>query len=133
LSSPSQIESTFIKRIRLKSQTMAIKKLLNEWISASNAFDTEKYLGFYLKDAVLDDPSVGRKFIGHAGIKDYFENYFIGYNTSTQIVKLDIVDNQHAYLEVLFSGDFPEGKIGGSFDFSFKDNKICFVKANLIH
>jgi ketosteroid isomerase-like protein len=112
---------------------MTIKNLLNDWITASNAFDTEKYLGFYFKDAVLDDPSVGRKFVGHAGIKDYFESYFIAYNTSTKIVKLDVVDNQHAYLEVLFTGNFPEGKIGGTFDFTFKGKKISFVKANLIH
>jgi len=112
---------------------MTIKNLLNDWIAASNAFDTEKYLGFYLQDAVLDDPSVGRKFVGHAGIKDYFESYFIGYNTSTKIVKLALVDDQHAYLEVRFTGDFPEGKIGGAFDLTFKNKKISSVTANLIH
>lgn len=110
-----------------------IESLINEWIAASNAFDTKKYLGFYLKDAVLDDPSVGRKFVGHAGILDYFESYFIGYNTQTKIVKLDIPDGQHAQLEVQFTGNFPEGKIGGTFAFTFKNKKIAFVEANLIH
>jgi ketosteroid isomerase-like protein len=111
---------------------MNIETLINDWITASNAFDTKKYLEFYLNDAVLDDPSVGRKFIGQEGIKDYFESYFIGYNTRTELVKLKIQDEQHAHLEVKFTGDFPEGQIGGMFEFTFKDGKIETVKADLI-
>jgi len=38
----------------------------------------------------------------------------------------------HVHLEVRFTGDFPEGKIGGSFDFKFKNSKILFVKADLL-
>jgi ketosteroid isomerase-like protein len=111
---------------------MNIEMFIKNWIAVSNNYDTEKYLDFYLKDAVLDDPSVGRKFIGHDGIKDYFVSYFIGYQTQTELRKLEIKDNS-AYLEVEFKGDFPEGKIGGSFDFTFKKDKIEFVKADLIH
>lgn len=111
---------------------MNIETFIKAWIEVGNSYDTEKYLEFYLKDAVLDDPSVGRKFIGHNGIKDYFESYFIGYQTQTELRKLEINENS-AYLEVEFTGDFPEGKIGGSFDFIFKDDKIEFVKADLIH
>ncbi|WP_027383870.1 nuclear transport factor 2 family protein [Epilithonimonas caeni] len=111
---------------------MNIEKFINDWIVVSNSYDTEKYLEFYLEDAILDDPSVGRKFIGHDGIKDYFESYFIGYQTQTELRKLEIKENS-AYLEVEFTGDFPEGKIGGSFDFIFKNDKIAFVKADLIH
>jgi hypothetical protein len=76
---------------------------------------------------------VNSKFIRHDGIKDYFESYFIGYNTRTELVKLKIQDEYHAYLEVQFTGDFPEGKIGGSFYFTFKNEKIAHVKAELIH
>jgi ketosteroid isomerase-like protein len=113
---------------------MDIKTFISDWIAASNAFDTKRYLGFFLQDAILDDRSVGRKFKGHAGIKDYFESYFIGYNTNTELVNLKIIDDQKAsHLEVKFSGDFPEGKIGGSFDFEFSNGKIAFVKAHLIH
>ncbi len=111
---------------------MNIEIFIKDWIAVSNSYDTEKYLEFYLKDAVLDDPSVGRKFIGHDGIKDYFVSYFIGYKTQTELRKLEIKDNS-AYLEVEFTGDFSEGKIDGSFDFVFKDGKIEFVKADLIH
>ncbi|MBG6233808.1 ketosteroid isomerase-like protein [Pedobacter sp. CAN_A7] len=112
---------------------MNIQGFITKWIAASNAFDTEKYLGLYLQDAILDDPSVGRKFEGHSGIKQYFDNYFIGYQTRTAQTALKIVDEENAHLEVEFTGDFPEGKIGGTFDFTFKDGKIAFVKADLIH
>ncbi|RYJ42398.1 hypothetical protein NU09_2184 [Flavobacterium beibuense] len=36
-------------------------------------------------------------------------------------------------LEVEFTGDFPERVIRGSFDLLFKNNKIAYVKADLIH
>ncbi|UQB69085.1 nuclear transport factor 2 family protein [Epilithonimonas zeae] len=110
---------------------MNIEKLIKDWITVSNSYDTEKYLKFYLMDAVLDDSSVGMKFIGKDGIKDYFVSYFIGYQTQTELRKLEINENS-AYLEVEFTGDFPEGKIGGTFDFIFKDDKIEFLKADLI-
>lgn len=110
---------------------MDIKSFIATWIRLSNTFDTDQYLEKYSEDAVLDDPSVGRKFIGHAGIKGYFTSYFIEYKTQTRLVKLEINDNE-AHLEVEFTGEFPEGKIGGTFDMVFKDGKIASVKADLI-
>lgn len=112
---------------------MNIQHLINDWIAAGNAFDTEKYLSFYLQDAVLDDPSVGSVFKGHEGIKRYFESYFIGYNTQTTLVRLSSDRDDQAFIEVKFSGTFPEGNIGGLFDITFKAGKIAFVKADLIH
>ncbi|MES2776046.1 MAG: nuclear transport factor 2 family protein [Bacteroidota bacterium] len=110
---------------------MDIKAFLLDWIAVSNSYDTEKYLEKYLADAVLDDPSVGRKFAGHKGIRNYYESYFIGYKTQTKFMKAVIGDNQ-AHLEVEFTGDFPEGKIGGMFDLTFRDEKIATVKADLM-
>ena len=111
---------------------MDIQTVINEWIAAGNAYDTAKYLNFYAEDAVLDDPSVGRKFSGHKGIKEYFDNYFIGYKTQTTLVRIDIADPENAHVEVHFTGDFPEGEIGGTFDLTFKDGKIAFATADLI-
>lgn len=111
---------------------MDIKNIIENWITVSNSYDTEKYLDFFLTEAVLDDPSVGREFKGQIGIKNYFESYFIGYQTQTRIIKLDIKDDNHARLEVEFTGNFPEGVIGGMFDFTFENNKISFIKADLI-
>lgn len=112
---------------------MNIHNFISDWLLASNNFDTEKYLEFYDFDAILDDPSVGRKFIGHKGINDYFESYFIGYNTNTQLVNLTITDEENIHLKVEFTGDFSEGKLGGIFDLKFKNEKIIFAKADLIH
>lgn len=112
---------------------MNIQTFIYHWIAATNAFDTKKYLECYLPDANLDDPSVGRKFNGHKGIKEYFDSYIIGYNTHTEQVDLTTIDEVNAHLEVEFTGNFPEGKIGGIFDFKFKNGKIAFVKADLIH
>ncbi|EDM38472.1 hypothetical protein PBAL39_02617 [Pedobacter sp. BAL39] len=112
---------------------MNIQTLINEWIAVGNAFDTERYLDFYLEDAVLDDPSVGEVFKGRREIKKYFDSYFIGYNTRTELVSLDLINNTQAFIEVKFSGNFSEGNIGGFFDVTFKNGKIAFVKADLIH
>ncbi|MES2573560.1 MAG: nuclear transport factor 2 family protein [Bacteroidota bacterium] len=110
---------------------MDIKAFLLDWLEISNSYNTEKYLEKYLEDAVLEDPSVGRKFVGHTGIGQYYTSYFIGYKTQTRLVKLDIQDDI-TYMEVEFTGEFPEGKLGGTFDFTFRDQKIATVIADLI-
>ncbi|WP_158799076.1 nuclear transport factor 2 family protein [Pedobacter sp. L105] len=111
---------------------MDIEKFIEEWISVSNSYDTAKYLEFYTENAVLDDPSVGRKFNKKKGIREYFESYFIGYKTQVKKVELIVKDDHQAHLEVEFTGDFPEGKLGGTFDFKFNGGKIEFVLADLI-
>ena len=59
-----------------KIMDMELEKFIEEWIAVSNSYDTEKYLTFYSEDAVLDDPSVGKKFSGKNGIKEYYESYY---------------------------------------------------------
>jgi ketosteroid isomerase-like protein len=110
---------------------MDINTFLLDWIAVSNSYDTEKYLEKYLEDAVLNDPSVGREFKGHKGIRKYYTSYFIGYKTQTKLLKLDIRHNT-AHLEVEFTGEFPEGKIGGMFDFTFKNGKVAAITADLM-
>jgi len=53
---------------------------------------------------------------------DYFNRYFIGYRTQTKFVSLSFEEN-NAHLEVECTGEFPEGKIGGIFDCTFKMGK----------
>ena len=110
---------------------MDIKVCIHNWLEASNNFDTNRYLGFFHQNAVLDDPSVDQKFKGYKGIKKYFESYFINYNTQTRLKDL-IISGNTAHLEVEFTGDFPEGTIGGIFDFEFKDGRITNTRANLV-
>lgn len=111
---------------------MDIKSFINDWLAASNAHDTNSYLEKYRADATLEDPSVGKIFKGHAGIRTYFEQYFIEYKTRTRLLKLDVVGSNNAFIEVEFTGEFPEGKINGTFEFVFRDDKIASVKADLI-
>ncbi len=111
---------------------MDIKAFINDFLAVSNAYDTESYLGKWQEKAVLDDPSVGRIFKGHSGIRNYFESYFIGYKTQARLMKLDIISDNEAHIEVEFTGEFPEGRIGGIVDFTFKDGKIAEAKADLI-
>ena len=111
---------------------MEIKSFIQNWIAVSNAYDTKNYLEKWDEKAVLDDPSVGQIFKGHSGIKKYFESYFIGYKTQTRLVKLNIISENEAHAEMEFTGEFPEGKIGGTFDFTFKDGKIISAKADLL-
>ena len=75
---------------------------------------------------------VGKKFKGHAGIRKYFEDYFIGYKTKTKLVKLEVITETRAHLTVEFTGEFPEGQLGGTFEFTFKNGKIKTAKADLL-
>jgi hypothetical protein len=109
---------------------MNIKKFVTEWLDASNSYNTEKYLEKYLENAVLNDPSVGRKFVGRDEIRDYYNTYFIGYKTQTRLIKLETNDNK-AHLEVSFTGEFPGDQIGGLFDITFKNGKIEAIMADL--
>lgn len=111
---------------------MKIKKFIEDWLAASNSYETNNYLEKWNKDAFLEDPSIGQVFKGHLGIKKYFEDYFIGYKTKTRLVNLEIISDNAAHIDVEFTGQFPEGKIGGVFDFIFEDGKIAFAKANLV-
>ncbi|MGL2965852.1 nuclear transport factor 2 family protein [Flavobacterium sp. XGLA_31] len=110
---------------------MNIKKLVTDWLDVSNSYDTQKYLEKYAADAVLNDPSVGRKFVGHEGIREYYTTYFIGYKTQTRLVKVTL-EGHTAHLEVDFTGEFPGGQIGGLFELTFKEGKIVNAQADLM-
>jgi ketosteroid isomerase-like protein len=110
---------------------MNIKEFIHQWLAASNAYDTDLYLKKYHEDAVLTDPSVGRSFKGHEEIRKYFEDYFIGYKTKTKLLKLVISNSTQARIEVEFTGEFPERKLGGRFEFTFREGKIASAKAAL--
>jgi len=92
---------------------MDINAFIEDFLAVSNAYDTDGYLEKWQEKAVLDDPSVGRIFKGHSDIRNYFESYFIGYKTQTRLMKLDLISDSEAHIEVEFTGEFPEGRIGG--------------------
>lgn len=105
--------------------------IIRSWIAAANAFDRQKYLGFFTDDAVLDDPSVGRIFKGKAGVGEYFDAYFVGYCTRTRVVSIS-PEGSHWHVAVHFTGEFPEGEVDGIFDVTFRGDAIASVKAELV-
>ena len=118
--------------VESKTDQMNIENFLKKWIAVSNLYQAENYLEFFHPEAILDDPSVGREFIGHEGILDYFNSYFIGYRTQTKIVDINIRSSSSAVMIVEFTGNFPQKKLGGSFEIYLSGAKISKVLADLI-
>lgn len=116
--------------MRRDKMKKSIESLLQLWLEASNKFDTKAYLKFYDKGAVLEDSSVGEVYNGHSGIQEYFNDYFIGYNTQTRIIQLSIA-GQKAHIDAEFTGNTFKN-IKGVFDITFAGDKIKFVKAYLV-
>ncbi|KQW30270.1 hypothetical protein ASE36_21850 [Rhizobium sp. Root274] len=75
-------------------------------IAALNSFDTSRVQVLFTADAVIDDPSTGHSFEGHAGIADYVERYFKGYHTVTRLLSIDDLGDDRARVRVDFTGDF---------------------------
>jgi len=111
---------------------MNIAVFLMDWIAAGNLYQTERYLNCFLEDAILDDPSVGSTFIGQEGILEYFNSYFIGYQTQTRLIDVNVKDSNHAFVIVEFTGDFPQKRLRGTFDMYFEHGKISKLTADLI-
>jgi ketosteroid isomerase-like protein len=83
-----------------------INKVIKQFIKSANAFDVTATLALFAHNAVIDDVSVGEKFKHAAGIKNYLEKFFVGYNTVTKLESVEVLDNQNANAEVDFTGDF---------------------------
>lgn len=99
-------------------------------ISATNAFDVEAALALFTPRAVIDDPSTGERFENHAGIRDYVERYFVGYNTVTRLLSVRILGKDRARARVDFTGDF--GHEIGLLEISFSpDGLIARIDADL--
>lgn len=108
----------------------AAEAAIASWIAATNTHDTTKYLSYFTEDAVLNDPSVGQSFEGKHEIAEYFNSYFIGYNTQTRLVSVE-PRADYFHVEVNFSGDFPGGQTSGIFDLTFAAELISLVRADL--
>lgn len=87
-------------------EDITIEKIVKQFIKAANQFDVTSVLNLFAEDAVIDDISVGEKFKNISGIQTYIEKFFVGYNTVTKLVSLDISSNTKAKALVDFTGDF---------------------------
>ena len=83
-----------------------LRRVADALIAATNAFAVERVLGLFAHDAVIDDPSTGHRFDGHAGIRRYVERYFVGYQTVTRFLSMQRIGPQRARVRVDFTGDF---------------------------
>ncbi|HMH34666.1 MAG TPA: nuclear transport factor 2 family protein [Puia sp.] len=94
-----------------------MKKIIKQFIHATNAFDVEAALALFADDAVIDDVSVGEKFKNTSGVRKYLENFFVGYKTVTRLESIVVLDNRNAKAHVDFTGDF--GHETGGLNFTF--------------
>jgi ketosteroid isomerase-like protein len=90
----------------MTGQKDALRQVADALIAATNAFDVDGALRLFTPDAVIDDPSTGHRFDGHAGVRDYIERYFIGYHTVTRLLSIRRLGAGRARVRVDFTGDF---------------------------
>lgn len=76
------------------------------FVAAANVYDIPAALALFTLDAVIDDPSTGHVFEGHAGVRDYLERYFVGYRTVTVLLSVDDLGRNQARARTDFTGDF---------------------------
>lgn len=77
---------------------------IQKFITAANGYDTKAVLDLFAAEAVIDDVSVGEKFGGHSGIKKYFETFFIGYHTKTELLSLEFPVPNNILAKVILQG-----------------------------
>lgn len=110
--------------------TNPLRAVVDALIAATNAFDVAAALTLFTSDAVIDDPSTGHRFDGHAGIRNYVERYFIGYHTVTRFLSIESISETRARVRVDFTGDF--GHEIGLLDISVNaDGLIMRIDADL--
>lgn len=90
----------------MASTDAKLRGLDSTFIDATNAFDVQGVLALFTRDAVIDDPSTGQRFEGLAGVRDYIQQYFVGYHTVTRLLSIEQLAPDRARLRVDFSGDF---------------------------
>jgi ketosteroid isomerase-like protein len=109
---------------------ISIEKIIEQLINATNEFDVNTALTLFTNDAVIDDVSVGEKFKNTAGLRKYFENFFVGYHTVTRLESLKVLNNRCATAQVDFTGDF--GHETGVLNVTINnDGLITAINANL--
>lgn len=118
-------------RNRYVARHCKLRTLAEQFIAATNASDVGAALALFTENAVIDDPSTGHRFDGHAGIRTYVERYFIGYRTVTTLLSLHRRDDRHAQVRADFRGDF--GHEIGLLDFTLiAGGKIERIDAELV-
>lgn len=109
---------------------VSVRKVVQQFINATNEFDVKAALALFADDAVIDDVSVGEKFKKIAGVRKYLEKFFVGYHTVTKLESLKVLNDRNAKAQVDFTGDF--GHETGGLNFTFNsDGLIMAIDAHL--
>ena len=90
----------------ISQKTTKLRKVVDALLAATNSYDVEQVLTLFTRDALIDDPSTGQSFEGHAGIRNYVVQYFIGYHTVTRFLSMEMIGDNKACVRVDFTGDF---------------------------
>ncbi|MBI4921544.1 MAG: nuclear transport factor 2 family protein [Devosia nanyangense] len=107
-----------------------MNKLIRKFIAATNAFDVETALSLFAANSVIEDVSVGTKFVGTTGVREYLETYFVGYHTVSKLMSVEMVDHHQAKAHLDFTGDF--GHETGFLDVTVgPDGLIASINADL--
>jgi ketosteroid isomerase-like protein len=93
-------------QVNVVLNTTNLRKTADALIAATNSFDVDAALKLFAPDAVIDDPSTGHCFDGHAGIRAYVDQFFVGYHTVTRLLSLENPSAGLARVRVDFTGDF---------------------------
>ncbi|MGA1830633.1 nuclear transport factor 2 family protein [Rhizobium wenxiniae] len=83
-----------------------MQKLVEFFIATTNDFNVKGALSLFATDAVIDDVSVGDAFVGHTGVRQYLERFFVGYNTRSKLLSMEELDTFHSTVRLDFTGDF---------------------------
>ncbi len=110
-----------------KNKAFDIEKIIQKLILSTNAFDGKAALKLFSTTASIDDDSVGDTFKNTAGVCNYLDRFFVGYQIVTKLVSVEIISKNHAIAQVDFTGDF--GHETGTLDFTTNANGLI-VKIN---
>ncbi|MCF1450338.1 nuclear transport factor 2 family protein [Agrobacterium vitis] len=83
-----------------------MQKLVENFIRTTNDFDVDGALALFAADAVIDDVSVGDSFVGTEGVQRYIERFFVGYNTRSELLSIENIDDVNSVVRLDFTGDF---------------------------
>lgn len=107
-----------------------IKQIIKQFIKATNAFDVETALKLFSDKVVIDDVSVGEKFKGLKGVRNYLETFFVGYKTVSKLESVDVIDKRNALAQIDFTGNFGHETGGLKFTFN-EEGLIIAISAHL--
>lgn len=83
-----------------------MEQFVDTLLRTLNARDVDGAVALFAPGAVIDDVSVGDAFVGTDGIRQYLDQFFVGYRTTSKRLALTQLDDVTVIVRVDFIGDF---------------------------